>query len=98
MRRFTEYKETTNTHVYKRIHISNVTGCCLNCAKRGRRQYYYERYDNTDNKLDAKIPSWKLVSKNRKQWMNKPIKFKPLKKGFQISSYYTKYISFEITW
>jgi len=25
---------------------------------------------------DGKYPSWKLVSKNKKQWMNKPLKFR----------------------
>ena len=30
---------------------------------------------NVDGKIDSKYPSWKLVSKNRKQWMKKPLKF-----------------------
>ena len=69
---------TTNrgefNRAYKRYleHIVDGIGCSY-CK--------YHRGENTTTKwyggyIDEKIrhPSWKLVGKNKKQWMNKPIK------------------------
>jgi hypothetical protein len=38
----------------------------------GRR--YYGGYRRMNGHLSIRFPNWKLVSKNRKQWMEKPIK------------------------
>lgn len=68
------YSETNDRRVFRNIHIRCVTGCCLRCRKRERRKWY-RIIEKTDGKIDSKYPSWKLVSKNRKQWMKKPLKF-----------------------
>ena len=36
--------------------------------------YYGEYYSYQNKKSMMKYPNWKLVSKNQKQWMKKPIK------------------------
>lgn len=33
----TQLETTTDTHTYTRARISLVTGCCLNCKRRGRK-------------------------------------------------------------
>jgi len=35
---------------------------------------YYGSFDKFDNISNIRHPNWKLVSKNRKQWMGKPRK------------------------
>ena len=70
-----EYSETNNRRVFKLLHIKSENGCCMRCAIRQRQQWY--RIIEKDNEwTNTKFPSWKLVSKNKKQWMKKPLKFK----------------------
>jgi hypothetical protein len=70
-----EYNETDNRRVFKILHITSVTGCCLRCAIRKRRNYYGIVTSKQSGKvIHDKIPSWKLLSKNKKQWMEKPKK------------------------
>lgn len=67
---------TTNRYVYNRtrkVYLESVGKLrCSWCP--------YHKNENYDGKFygtckeDIKYPSWKLVSKNRKQWMKKPIK------------------------
>ncbi len=67
---------TTNRRVYniaRKKYISGKNGDCSFCK--------YHRGENYDGKQyggrkDGRItyPNWKLVSKNEKQWMEKPIK------------------------
>lgn len=84
--------KTTNRKTHNLLHIKCVTSCCLICAKRQRRTYYCIREYN--GKKDIKIPSWKLVSKNRKQWMKKPLKYvEKISRYPRYSYFYT-----EITW
>ena len=45
-----------------------------------------------DEIKNVKYPNWKLVSKNRKQWMEKPIKITKEKWGFR------KRLYVKITW
>lgn len=68
-----EYKTTTNKRVFKICHFAQQDMCCLACSKRRRRKYY--RIFEYGDKKFVRTPNWKLVSKNRKQWMKKPIKF-----------------------
>ena len=68
-----EYSETSHRRTFNIIHIKCVTGCCLNCAKRGRRNWYH--IWETSKKRHAKYPNWKMVSKNKKQWMEKPLEY-----------------------
>lgn len=69
--------ETTNRYEYNRarkIQSGNWTWC------------RYHHGDNLDHKLYGdygkpkfgkfRHPNWKLVSKNKKQWIKKPIKYK----------------------
>lgn len=74
--------ETTNRYEYNRArkHYLDHTGQihCTWCR--------YHLGDNLDHKLYGdygshrdgrlRIPNWKLVSKNKKQWMGKPVKYK----------------------
>ncbi len=66
--------ETTHRRTHNILHIKCVTGCCIKCSKREKQNYY--RIAEYNGKADIKYPSWKLVSKNKKQWMKKPLKFK----------------------
>lgn len=61
-----EYLETTNRKVFNIVHISNVTSCCIICNRRIRNGYYFII---SNDKKRSRYPNWKLVSKNKKQWM-----------------------------
>ena len=73
---------TTNRGEFNRAyktyleHRNNGIGCSYCRYHRGenRTTKYYGTIGNGGSEL--KHPNWKLVSKNRKQWMRKPIKFK----------------------
>lgn len=66
------YHDTVDSRTFTILHITTETGCCLKCAKRHRREWY----GSSDvGKWRFKHPSWKLVSKNRKQWMKKPLDY-----------------------
>ena len=68
-----EYSETNKSRVFKLLHIKSENGCCLKCAIRQRQDWY--RIIEKDNEwTTSKYPSWKMVSKNSKQWMKKPLK------------------------
>ena len=66
------YEQTTDNRTFKILHISRETGCCLKCARCDRQEWYY--IWNENSKYTNTNPNWKLVSKNPKQWMKKPIK------------------------
>ena len=84
MRENVELKRTTNRSVYNKLykkHLERIGKIrCSICA--------VHRGENDDNKWYGTIhswrnegekvryPSWKLTSKNRKQWMKSPLKFK----------------------
>jgi hypothetical protein len=82
-----EYNETGNRRTHKVLHIISVTDCCLKCAIRRRQTYYHIAEYN--GKTYAKIPNWKLVSKNRKQWMKKGLKLVESKRNNYQSRQYT---------
>lgn len=82
------YWETTDSRTFKIIHIRFVTSCCLRCAIRERRDFYFITKVGND-KMRSKFPSWKLTSKKRKQWMEKNLKFKKMD---------GRYYSSEISW
>lgn len=85
MRKITEYETTTNRSVYNKLHKEFQAGCSY-CKWHGgensTNKYYHLPHEIRRHKFKGKQPSWKLVSKNRKQWMGKPVKIK----------------NFEITW
>jgi hypothetical protein len=68
------YKTTCDNKTYKLKQRANQGLCCMGCINRGRRDWYY--IHQWDGKQKQNIPSWKLVSKNKKQWMKKPLKYK----------------------
>lgn len=69
--------ETTNRYVYNRVR-KECSGNCTWCR--------YHHGDNLDHKLygdygsrrngSLRRPNWKLVSKNKKQWMDKKLVYK----------------------
>lgn len=76
MRNFEVEKNTSNRGEFNRVYK-------LQLEKKGKIRCSYCKYNRGENKtsnnyggFDGKVkyPSWKLVSKNRKQWMKKPIK------------------------
>lgn len=70
---FNEYRSTTDNKTYKLLKWADEGLCCMGCINRGRRDWYY-RKDN-ESKRQSSYPSWKLVSKNSKQYNVKPITF-----------------------
>lgn len=67
---------TTNRKVYNRArkeYISGINGDCPICRYHKGENYEGKYYGGYDNERIT-YPSWKLVSKNRKQWMKKPLK------------------------
>lgn len=92
--------ETTSRYEYNKVH-KRYLECKgeIHCSICG-----YHIGENIDNKWygkyhdDGKIirkryPNWKLVSKNRKQWMKKPIKV-----GVDIRHKFSGRIYIEFSW
>lgn len=67
----TEYQYTTNSRVFKRLHnLKNLS--CSHCRPHRGDNNTRKYYGSTGKKeTRIKYPSWKLASKNRKQWMPK---------------------------
>ena len=73
MTEFQEYRQTTNSSVFKKLHKRFHTDCSY-CAWHGP----YSENDcwkgytlNPNNRNLSRFPNWKLCSKNKKQWMKK---------------------------
>lgn len=81
-----EYKTTDNRSVYNKTRKSylekqGLIRCCWcgyhkgeNCNHKWYGYHIVSVY-YTESKNDIKYPSWKLSTKNRKQWMDKNYKF-----------------------
>lgn len=93
-----EYDSTTNRYVYNRIrklHLESVGEIrCSYCRyHRGenRTNEFYGRYVGRKYRMDhvhAKYPSWKLTSKNPKQWMDKDMRIvRSGKAGYEIEKF-----------
>ncbi len=80
-------KETTNRGEFNRAYKAHLehsgkircTYCKYHRGENSNEKWYGGyTYDKNDTKYGykkrIKFPNWKLVSKNRKQWMKKPIK------------------------
>lgn len=85
-----EYNETSNRSVYnkarKRILENDAKIHCSYCGyHRGEnnRNHYYAIDENAPDEWTKKYfnrtPSWKLATKNRKQWMIKNYKLKSMR-------------------
>lgn len=78
--RFNELRNTTNRYVFNRYYKEYLERKgkirCTYCP--------YNKFENSDNKYygqywfseQIRMPNWKMVSKNKKQWMKKPLKKK----------------------
>jgi len=103
MKKYQEYRETTNSRVYRLRH-KEVHASCSFCKwhptfwqpSENQRYKSFHRYENGSKRgwteRPTKCPSWKLVSKNRKQWM--PKKFFEIRKNCRIDNeiVYIEYI------
>lgn len=77
MKNFDELRNTSNRTVFNRAYK-------INLERKGKIYCSYCKYHRVENKTTKyyggyiedgiNYPNWKLVSKNRKQWMKKPIK------------------------
>lgn len=72
-KQFNEYRSTTDNRTYKLLRWADEGLCCMGCINRGRRGWYFRREDEA--RRASSYPSWKLVSKNSKQYNIKPITF-----------------------
>ncbi|MEO6304490.1 MAG: hypothetical protein ABIP51_15120 [Bacteroidia bacterium] len=64
------YAETMDRRTFNIVHIKVKTICCLKCKRRSNHKWYHISWEGKNI-----FPNWKLVSRNKKQWMNKEIKF-----------------------
>lgn len=90
MKRKKVLKSTSNRKVYnhvKKNYLYNY-GLCDRCRyHRGcNKRVHYGGFINEKNE-NINYPSWKIVSKNRKQWMKKPLKKKVKKLSWRKSEY-----------
>ena len=86
MRIYQEYRETTNSSLFRKLHKS-IHASCDYCSWHGYssenkswKWYHVYLEDEKDTywrkakkKGEGRFPNWKLVSKNKKQWMKKPL-------------------------
>jgi len=77
-----EFNKAYKIHLERtgKIHCSR---CGYNRGENNADKYYYINEDAKYFKYDAKIPSWKLETKNRKQWMKKNRKLKKQSRGWK---------------
>lgn len=76
-------KSTTNRYEFNRAykeyltHIKNGISCSFCSYHKGENstgKWYGGHLIETNNNNKVRYPNWKLVSKNSKQWENKPLK------------------------
>jgi len=75
-------EKTTNRKVFNRAYKAHLEhrgkiGCSYCRYHRGENdsnKWYGGLIDEISGKYHIRYPNWKLVSKNRKQWMKKPIR------------------------
>lgn len=73
MKKNQEFKTTTNRTVYNRRRKEVLADCSF-CRWHPTFWKFSENDQWKDYYVDGKKPNWKLVSKNKKQWMKKPLK------------------------
>ena len=75
-------KKTTNRKVFNRLYKSKLestnkircTYCRYHKGENDKGKWYGGHWDDKIDDYGIRYPSWKLVSKNSKQWLKKPIK------------------------
>ena len=93
---------TSNPSVYKKARRQIVLGCAHCRAHRGCNNHVWyglvksAKIEEEFNLKKIKHPSWKIISKNKKQWMNKPSSFRIIEKYSEKGNYkfYSKEIKF----
>lgn len=90
MKEFIEYQITTNRYVYNRLRKNRLekTGkircswCSYNSGENSTKKWYGSKFNcqNLEAEMDELLedvrhPSWKLTSKNSKQWQRKEVLF-----------------------
>lgn len=92
MRRIDEYKVTSNRKVYNQLRKEHLemqrdivcSWCKYNRGENSKWKYYGSISSYRRNSQDMmRYPSWKLVSKNRKQWMKKPKHYEEVEKQYR---------------
>lgn len=81
MKKNQEYKTTSNRYVYNRLRKKKLADCSY-CKWHPTFWKFSENDHWKSYSPDGRKPNWKLVSKNKKQWMKKPA----LKKSKEIKS------------
>ena len=72
---------TTNRNLHKKFRMKDELSCSYcgpnrGCNRKGKRHYGGKEKDGV---LDLRYPSWKLATKNRKQWYPKPKTYRLVK-------------------
>lgn len=96
MRKFDEFKTTTSNYVYRCC--ANHKACCSYCGL-GKgcnriKKWYFLYTKNDDTIYKKKFPSWKDMSKYKKQYQKPKIKFKENNKHYRFGE--IKY--FDVSW
>ena len=102
--RFNLYRWTADSRTYRMLRRHDKTKCpyCLpngGCNTWGKKRSYDKSIGvNRDGSIkyetEFKYPSWKLSTKNRKQWMEKNLK----KKISRYKTHFGESIYIELTW
>jgi len=100
MKKIEQYGWTNNRSVYNKLRKYHLQGVGkIRCAWCG-----YNKNENSNKHWyggfeedSVKYPSWKIVSKNRKQWMDKPKGYKVTKKVIK-RSWRDPYTLYEVIW
>ena len=87
-----EYYETTNRGLFNKYYRKECRGCSICGWHTGCNSDHksYGGYSGSDGESRIKYPSWKLVSKKRKQWMEKPKSYE-IKRNERLFSWYNTY-------
>lgn len=95
-----DYDWTNNRTYYNKLrkYYLEVDGniCCSYCKYNGGENSKKEWYGGFE-KNSVKYPNWKIVSKNRKQWMKKPKNYKVTTKVIE-KTWRDPYTLYEIVW
>jgi len=91
-----EYETTNNRSVYNKLRKSILEKkgeiSCSWCGYHRGENSDYKFYNVTIGTKDGIFPNWKLVSKNRKQWMDKSPNLKMVRgKGYYSDSLIFKF-------
>lgn len=77
-------KRTTNRAVFNKLYKKDLEQrgkircsiCGYHAGENKDKKLYGISWMDTQEEQKPRYPSWKLISKNRKQWMKKPLKIK----------------------